>query len=82
MRPMQLKLILSLLRLSAQGSLTDLVQGHEPLRIRVLSYNIHHGEGQDFIVDLERIARLINSVEPDVVALQEVDCQCAALQSC
>lgn len=45
----------------------------EPLRVRVLSYNIHHGEGQDFIVDLSRIARVINSVEPDLVALQEVD---------
>lgn len=45
----------------------------QPLRIRVLSYNIHHGEGQDFIVDLQRIARVIKSVEPDLVALQEVD---------
>jgi endonuclease/exonuclease/phosphatase family metal-dependent hydrolase len=45
----------------------------EPLRIRILTYNIHHGEGQDFIVDLQRIARVINSVAPDLVALQEVD---------
>lgn len=45
----------------------------QPLRARVLCYNIHHGEGQDFVVDLQRIARVINSVVPDVVALQEVD---------
>lgn len=45
----------------------------EPTRIRVLSYNIHHGEGMDGKLDLERIARVIRSVEPDVVALQEVD---------
>jgi endonuclease/exonuclease/phosphatase family metal-dependent hydrolase len=45
-----------------------------PLRVRVLSYNIHHGEGQDYVVDLERIARVIESVDPDLVALQEVDC--------
>ncbi|MBW3542683.1 MAG: endonuclease/exonuclease/phosphatase family protein [Planctomycetes bacterium] len=45
----------------------------KPLRLRVLSYNIHHGEGVDRRLDLERIARVINSVEPDVVALQEVD---------
>ena len=45
----------------------------EPLTIRVLSYNIHHGEGIDAKLDLERIARVVNSVKPDLVALQEVD---------
>ena len=42
-------------------------------RVRVLSYNIHHGEGVDTVLDLERIARVIRSVDPDLVALQEVD---------
>ncbi len=45
----------------------------EPYRLRVLSYNIHHAEGIDRKLDLERIARVIRSVEPDLVALQEVD---------
>lgn len=45
----------------------------EPLRVRVLSYNIHHGEGVDRKLDLERIAKVITSVRPDLVALQEVD---------
>lgn len=45
----------------------------EPMRLRVLSYNIHHGEGVDGKLDLPRIARVILSVEPDLVALQEVD---------
>lgn len=44
-----------------------------PRRLRVLSYNIHHGEGEDGKLDLERIAGVIRSVRPDVVALQEVD---------
>lgn len=44
-----------------------------PLRLRVLSYNIHHGEGIDGKLDLERIARVITAVEPDLVALPEVD---------
>lgn len=44
-----------------------------PRQLRVLSYNIHHGEGVDGELDLPRIARVIRSVEPDVVALQEVD---------
>ncbi len=45
----------------------------EPVRLRVLSYNIHHGEGVDGKLDLQRIADVISSVKPDIVALQEVD---------
>ncbi|MFG0333039.1 MAG: endonuclease/exonuclease/phosphatase family protein [Maioricimonas sp. JB049] len=45
----------------------------EPLRLCVLSYNIHHAEGVDRKLDLERIAGVIRAVEPDLVALQEVD---------
>ena len=41
--------------------------------IRVLTYNIHHGEGMDGQIDLERIARVIRQTEADLVALQEVD---------
>lgn len=41
--------------------------------LRVLSYNIHHGAGVDGKLDLERIAKVILSAKPDIVALQEVD---------
>ena len=41
--------------------------------IRILSYNIKHGQGMDDQVQLERAARLINELEPDLVALQEID---------
>jgi len=41
--------------------------------VRILAYNIHHGEGMDERVDLERIAALISDLRPDLVALQEVD---------
>lgn len=44
-----------------------------PAQVTVLSYNIHHGEGVDGKIDLERIAAVIRSAKPDVVALQEVD---------
>jgi endonuclease/exonuclease/phosphatase family metal-dependent hydrolase len=44
-----------------------------PARLRVLSYNIHHGEGVDGKLDLERIAGIIRGAEADLVALQEVD---------
>jgi endonuclease/exonuclease/phosphatase family metal-dependent hydrolase len=49
------------------------VDAAEPFRLRVLSYNIHHAEGVDRKLDVERIARVILSVKPDLVALQEVD---------
>lgn len=46
----------------------------EPARsLRVLSWNLHHGEGMDRVVDLERIARVIRESGADLVALQEVD---------
>jgi endonuclease/exonuclease/phosphatase family metal-dependent hydrolase len=40
---------------------------------RVATYNIHHGRGSDERVDLERIADVLRRMDPDVVALQEVD---------
>lgn len=40
---------------------------------RVATYNIHHARGMDSDVDLERVAAVIRSIDPDVVFLQEVD---------
>ncbi len=44
-------------------------------QLRILTYNIHHGEGVDGNFDLPRIARVILDARPDLVALQEVDNQ-------
>jgi endonuclease/exonuclease/phosphatase family metal-dependent hydrolase len=44
-----------------------------PRTLRVLTYNIHHGEGMDGAFDLPRLARIIESTGADLVALQEVD---------
>jgi endonuclease/exonuclease/phosphatase family metal-dependent hydrolase len=41
--------------------------------LRVVSYNIRHGRGNDERVDLERTARVLRAQSPDIVALQEVD---------
>jgi endonuclease/exonuclease/phosphatase family metal-dependent hydrolase len=49
----------------------------QPVRVRVITYNIHHGEGTDGQFDLPRIARVIQQFEPDLVALQEVDVKTA-----
>jgi endonuclease/exonuclease/phosphatase family metal-dependent hydrolase len=42
-------------------------------RLRVMTYNIHHGRGADNAIDLQRVADVINRADVDVVALQEVD---------
>ncbi|MHC5537020.1 endonuclease/exonuclease/phosphatase family protein [Singulisphaera rosea] len=55
------------------GSTSASIRGAEPTQIRVLSYNIHHGEGTDGKLDLERLAAVIRSVNPHLVALNEVD---------
>ncbi|MBD3674165.1 MAG: endonuclease/exonuclease/phosphatase family protein [Planctomycetaceae bacterium] len=52
---------------------TSEIRGAEPISLRVLSYNIHHGEGVDGQLDLERIAQVMLSVKPDLIAVQEVD---------
>jgi endonuclease/exonuclease/phosphatase family metal-dependent hydrolase len=44
-----------------------------PQRLRVMTYNVHHGRGADDAIDLRRIAKVINAARPDVVVLQEVD---------
>jgi endonuclease/exonuclease/phosphatase family metal-dependent hydrolase len=44
-----------------------------PETFRVMTYNIHHGEGLDGIEDLQRIAAVIQREHADIVALQEVD---------
>jgi len=44
-----------------------------PPRLRVMTYNTHHGEGTDQKLDLPRIARIISDSKADLVALQEVD---------
>lgn len=55
----------------------SVLKAGEPIRLRVLSYNIHHGEGTDGTLDLKRIAKVINDAKPDLVALQEVDIKTA-----
>jgi len=55
------------------GFATNSSAQSNPTTFRVMTYNIHHGEGLDGKVDLERIAQLIKHEGADIVALQEVD---------
>lgn len=67
-RALALPPVLVLLFLAGLG-----FQASDPLTFRVMSYNIHHGEGNDGKIDLEGIARLIKDQGADLVGLQEVD---------
>jgi endonuclease/exonuclease/phosphatase family metal-dependent hydrolase len=51
-----------------------------PVTLRVMSYNIHHGEGLDGKLDLDRIAKIILDAKADIVGLQEVDRGCERTQ--
>ncbi|HWV64574.1 endonuclease/exonuclease/phosphatase family protein [Chitinophaga sp.] len=42
-------------------------------KVKVLTYNIHHGENMKQVLDLQGIANVILATNPDLVALQEVD---------
>ncbi len=62
--------VISLLMIGLSGcASTD----DTPRRLRVLTYNIHHGRGTDGRFDYTRLADVIRRTNPDVVALQEVD---------
>ncbi|WP_418895486.1 endonuclease/exonuclease/phosphatase family protein [Limibacterium fermenti] len=41
--------------------------------IKIMSYNMFIGKGMDDIISLERVAEVINKVNPDFIGLQEVD---------
>ena len=58
---------LSVLAVSAHGPQTPSAD------IRVVSYNIKHGQGNDNVLNLERTAEVLRRLSPDVVGLQEVD---------
>jgi endonuclease/exonuclease/phosphatase family metal-dependent hydrolase len=41
--------------------------------LRAASFNIHHGVGVDGLLNLDRIATVVEDTHPDVIGLQEVD---------
>jgi endonuclease/exonuclease/phosphatase family metal-dependent hydrolase len=43
------------------------------VRLTVVTYNVHGGVGTDGVLDLERLARVVEATGADLVALQEVD---------
>ena len=61
------------LHLAAGLSCSAVTEAQAADRLVVMSYNIHIAKGLDGKLDLERIAKVINDVDPDLVSLQEVD---------
>lgn len=50
-----------------------LEQPQDGVRLRVLTFNMHHGKGSGGTVDLQRVADMITRLSPDLVSLQEVE---------
>lgn len=44
-----------------------------PIPVRLVSFNTHHGVGEDSRHDLPRLAKVLAAAEADVICLQEVD---------
>ncbi len=59
------------------GCTIDKQIAKEPATVRMVAYNIRHGEGMDKRIGLKRIADVIARESPDLVALQEVDKNCS-----
>jgi endonuclease/exonuclease/phosphatase family metal-dependent hydrolase len=72
-RTLALLILVSCLLLSCAQTLEGGAGHGRPNGIRVLTYNIHHGEGMDGSFDYDRLAEVIRRADPDLVALQEVD---------
>lgn len=44
-----------------------------PIPVRLVTFNIHHGVGDDGRLDLPRLAEVLAATDADVICLQEVD---------
>ncbi|MCU4157051.1 endonuclease/exonuclease/phosphatase family protein [Carboxylicivirga sp. A043] len=56
--------------------LISLVGCQQSIGLKIMSYNIRHGEGLDNELDLSRSGQVIKSEAPHLCALQEVDSYC------
>ncbi|CAM3983249.1 endonuclease/exonuclease/phosphatase family protein [Mesobacillus zeae] len=66
--------ILSFAGAQTSAMADEVVNGRgQPVDVEVMSYNIHHAEGIDGSLDVERIAKVIADSGADIIGLQEVD---------
>lgn len=71
MKKILLLTVFLLFILSSNGQVDQF--SREENTCRIMSYNIRNAKGMDNMTNYERIANVIESVAPDVVALQELD---------
>ena len=73
---MQRRTIIAALFMIACGLLLAVRCGNPPVEdttLRVMTYNLHHCEGEDGVYDVSRIAQFMRELEADIVLCQEVD---------
>ncbi|MFE9001935.1 endonuclease/exonuclease/phosphatase family protein [Streptomyces sp. NPDC007875] len=58
---------------AAAGTSVATAAATGPRRLRVATFNIHHGASPADVLDLERVARVIQDLRVDVIGLQEAD---------
>ncbi|OEK00202.1 hypothetical protein BFP97_01155 [Roseivirga sp. 4D4] len=51
------------------------------VEVKIMSYNIRHGQGMDEVLDLSRAASIIRAEAPDLCGLQEIDHYCSRTDS-
>lgn len=52
------------------------IKQEQSIHLKIMSYNIRHGEGLDTILDVSRSAEIIKTQAPNLCGLQEVDDFC------
>jgi endonuclease/exonuclease/phosphatase family metal-dependent hydrolase len=76
MRAFILSLIILLSSLAGNGSVISNVSYPEevqPLKLKILSYNVKNCVGLDDVTDYNRVADVLRRINADVVAIQELD---------
>jgi endonuclease/exonuclease/phosphatase family metal-dependent hydrolase len=58
---------------SKSSAQTSIVPVEKDYTLRVLTYNIYHGESTNGDIDMDLFGKIIKELNPDLVALQEVD---------
>ncbi|MFC4852361.1 endonuclease/exonuclease/phosphatase family protein [Actinophytocola glycyrrhizae] len=70
MRRLLLLIVLAMAALATPATATPATPART---LSVLSFNIHHGAGEDGVFDLDRVADEIRRTHADVIGMQEVD---------
>lgn len=65
-------LLITVVLVSVNCSVTKKSKENE-LRLKILSYNVRNARGMDDVTDFDRVADVINRINADCVALQELD---------